>query len=312
MLHRFADPDTGATGHDPSELRRTLAFLRRRGYELVELREMFRRLREGRHTRDLGIAFTIDDGYADQVRVAGPVFAEFDCPVTIYLTTGFLDRQLWMWWDRIEHVFEACRGRSIMTTLHGTALEYRWDHEDGRRTAILDFTARCKLVPEGERRAAIERLAAAAGVDLPTLPPERYAPMSWADVKRWGERGMSFGPHSLTHPILSRTSDEQSRTELVGSWNRLCEMVQRPTPVFCYPNGLAEDFGPREVATLQSLGLEGAVATTPGYASVTGFHAHSRGPFQVPRLHYPDNSAVVAHFASGLARLRYPAPPTPE
>lgn len=312
MLHRFADPDTGATGHDPSELRRTLAFLRRRGYELVELREMFRRLREGRHTEELGVAFTIDDGYAEQARVAGPIFAEFDCPVTVYLTTGFLDRELWMWWDRVEYVFEACRGRAIITNLNGSALEYRWDRDHGRRTAILDFVARCKLVPDGERHAAIERLAAAADVDLPTQPPERYAPMSWADVKRWEYRGMSFGPHSLTHPILSRTSDEQSRTELVGSWNRVCEMVQRPTPVFCYPNGLAADFGPREVATLQSLGLEGAVATTPGYADVAGFHAHPRGPFQVPRLHYPDDSAVVAHFASGLGRLRYPAPPTPE
>ncbi len=44
MLHRFTDPATGTVGHEPADLRQTLGFLRRRGYELVELGEMFRRL----------------------------------------------------------------------------------------------------------------------------------------------------------------------------------------------------------------------------------------------------------------------------
>ncbi|TFG51164.1 MAG: polysaccharide deacetylase, partial [Gemmatimonadales bacterium] len=65
MLHRFNDPVTGATGDDPQALRAALAFLRRRGYELVALEEMFKRLREGHEHSDLGVAFTLDDGYAD-------------------------------------------------------------------------------------------------------------------------------------------------------------------------------------------------------------------------------------------------------
>ena len=44
MLHRFTDPATGTVGQEPAALRQTLSFLRRRGYEPVELGEMFRRL----------------------------------------------------------------------------------------------------------------------------------------------------------------------------------------------------------------------------------------------------------------------------
>ena len=51
------------------------------------------------------VAFTIDDGYVEQATVAAPVFAEFDCPVTTFVTSGFLDRALWFWWDQIEYVF---------------------------------------------------------------------------------------------------------------------------------------------------------------------------------------------------------------
>ena len=149
MLHRFDDPETGSVGHDPAELRQTLGFLRRRGYELVELGELFRRLHEDERPGDLGVAFTLDDGYADQVRVAGPVFAEFDCPATVFVATGFLDQKLWFWWDRIEYVFNhACR-YEVAVTIGGQAVTYRWDHRKPAR-ACGDFITRCKVVPDDE------------------------------------------------------------------------------------------------------------------------------------------------------------------
>jgi len=113
MLHRFSQPDLGIRGHDSNELRRTLAHLQRQGYEFVSLRDVFQRLREGSPSLRRAVSFTIDDGYADQAEIAGPVFAEFDCPVTTFVCTGFLDGQLWMWWDRIEYMFRETRHREL-------------------------------------------------------------------------------------------------------------------------------------------------------------------------------------------------------
>lgn len=304
MLHRLTDPDTGATGDDPRELRRTLAFLRRRGYELVSVEEMFRRLRESEGPGDLGVAFTLDDGYAEQVRVAGPIFAEFDCPATVFLTTGFLDRTLWQWWDRIEYVFESCRDRHVVSTLADTRLEYRWEDSKGRNAARDDFTARCKRVPDAEKLAAILRLAAAAGVELPNQAPPRYAPMAWSEVASWERKGMSFGPHTVTHPILSQATDAESRQEIHGSWARLREMAGRPVPIFCYPNGQPEDLGPREWSAIRSCGLTGGLTTSIGYARSRAFRERPENPFLVPRYPYPDDHRVTAFFASGADRIR--------
>jgi peptidoglycan/xylan/chitin deacetylase (PgdA/CDA1 family) len=303
MLHRFLDRETGAVGHDPEELRRTLRFLRRRGYEFVELGELFRRLRDAEPPGDLGVAFTLDDGYAEQVRVAGPVFAEFDCPATVFVTTGFLDRKLWFWWDRIEYVFDRASGGGVTVKLGSDEVSYRWDHPEDRARACGDFTARCKLVPDQEKHAAIAGLAERANVAIPAEAPARYAPMTWAELRAWEQRGITFGPHTVTHPILAQVTAEQSRDELAGSWTRLRAEARRPAPVFCYPNGQPGDFGPREFSTLETLGLAGAVVGSPGYADAAGFRTRADGPFAVRRFSYPGDYRLAAKYASGVERL---------
>jgi hypothetical protein len=102
MLHRFSDPEHGVAGHSPAVLRSILSHLRKQHYDLISLDELFQRLIEGR-TINRAIAFTIDDGYFDHARIGAPVFAEFDCPATIFAVTGFLDGKIWLWWDQIRY-----------------------------------------------------------------------------------------------------------------------------------------------------------------------------------------------------------------
>ena len=237
MLHRFRASTSAADGYDPAALRRALAHLRRKKYNLVSIESLLRCNLEGCPVPDRSIAFTIDDGYADHAEIGAPVFAEFDCPVTTFVTTGFLDEQLWFWWDQIEFVFANSRLSTVFTQLGDTPLEFSLRSSSDRAAATSDFVARCKVVPNELKLEAIERLAIAGEVSLPAKAPARYAPMTWNQLRACEKRGMTFGPHTVTHPILSRVSDEQSRWELTESWRRLGEEASQPVPVFCYPNG---------------------------------------------------------------------------
>lgn len=115
---------------------------------------------------------------------------------------------------------------------------------------------------------------------------------------------MRFGPHTVTHPILSRTDDEQSRRELTDSWARLRAEATQPTPVFCYPNGQWGDFGEREVTTLRELGLLGAVVGAPGYASVRRTSASPSAPFEVLRFSLPLDVLDLVQIVSGFERVK--------
>jgi peptidoglycan/xylan/chitin deacetylase (PgdA/CDA1 family) len=303
MLHRFAVPECGVSGHSVSALRRALGHLRKHRFELLSLVDLFRRL-EGEDPPLRGaVAFTLDDGYFDQATVAAPVFAEFDCPCTTFATTGFLDRQLWMWWDRIEYVFNATARRELQVELLGRPVSYRWSTESQRAVAQDDFTQRCKRVPDAEKHAAIGRLAEAAAVELPAQAPPEYAPMSWHELRAAESRGMSFGPHTITHPVLARATDEQSPREIIGSWERLQAEASRPVPIFCYPNGKANDFGAREIAAIRSAGLRGALASTHGYADKTSFQ-RADGAFRVKRFAYQDNLPDFIQCVVGVERLK--------
>lgn len=283
MLHRFAGPH----GHDPLVLKRLLGWLRRHNYELLDLEMLFRRMSgDGEQIRH-AVAFTIDDGYQCQAEIAAPIFAEYGVPVTTFLTTGFLDGTLWLWWDQIDYIFSASRADRVSLVVGGKRLDFDLGSPERRHLAAETLKQYCKALPESERLLAIAELAAEAAVGIPESPPPEYRPMMWDQARRLEAGGMRFGAHTVTHPILARTDDAQARHEIEAAWTRLGQEISNPVPVFCYPNGLESDFGTREFSILRDLGFIGAVAAEPGYASSKGF-AQADGRFRVPRFSFSE------------------------
>jgi peptidoglycan/xylan/chitin deacetylase (PgdA/CDA1 family) len=307
MMHRFTDPALGnGYGHDVSTIRAILGYLRKKQFELVSLSELFERGASGRRLNG-AIAFTIDDGYRDHASIAAPLFAEFDCPVTTFLTTGFLDRSIWFWWDQIEYVFHTTRCNSVEISLNDAAaappMKFTWTTPTERDAAQWDFRQACRTLPDDQKPAAIARLAAGADVEVPTSVPLQYSPMSWDDAREAERHGMTFGPHTVTHPILARASNAQSRFEIEESWRRLKTEVAAPVPVFCYPYGREEDYGKREIDVIGVAGMVGSVLGMGGY--VTG--ADIRDPqnrYRIKRFAMPDNSTDLIQCVTGLERVK--------
>ena len=302
MLHRFAR-DLHSGGHSVPALRSALAWMRKNRHPLISLRELVDGLERG-ETPSRAVVFTIDDGYAEQATIAASLFAEFDCPVTTFLTTGFIDGQLWLWWDRIEYVFSQTTHRDVSLAVGDDMIAYRWSNDGERRAALADLIRRCKRMSNDSKNATIAQLAVALEVDLPARPPEQFAPMTWSDARDAEHKGMSFGPHTVTHPILSKTSAECLEHEIGGSWQRLRAELADPVPVFCYPNGERGDYGPREIALFQRLNLRGAVLSTPGYASPQAFHRSPSAPFEIPRYSLPSRLPLVIQVVAGVERVK--------
>jgi peptidoglycan/xylan/chitin deacetylase (PgdA/CDA1 family) len=128
--------------------------------------------------------------------------------------------------------------------------------------------------------------------------------MSWDDLRSAETTGMRFGPHTVTHPILSRVDDVQARAELEGSWARLRAEARNPVPIFCYPNGGRDDFGEREIRLLGGMGLAGAVVGEPGYADARTFAKAQTARYTVRRFSCPDDHLKFIQYASGVERAK--------
>jgi peptidoglycan/xylan/chitin deacetylase (PgdA/CDA1 family) len=281
-----------------------LETLRRERVELRSLRQVFDDLETGRPWRRPVVAFTIDDGYLDQAAAGAPAFAAYDCPVTTFVTSGFLDGRLWFWWDRIAYVFGNTRRSALRVVVGDEVHEYVWRDGRERLAAQTRFTELCKVVPEPVKLRAIEAVAEVAEVTLPEAPPSAYAPMTWDDLRRCEAGGMEFGPHTVTHPVLSRTDDAQSAHEVAESWSRVRAEAHSAVPIFCYPNGQRTDFGPRELATFRTIGIRGAVVGETGYASHAGYRAGEDGRFQVPRFAYHESVPEMRQLVNGVERFK--------
>jgi len=305
MLHRFADPALGIPGHPPDTLRRQLAFLRRHRFDLVPLADLIARLETGDPPLRKAVAFTVDDGYADFVRVGLKVFAEFDCPVTVFVVTGFLDRRCWLWWDQLELALARSQRSAIDVDLGDAVLRYSWTDDRTRDGACQELVERLKRIDDATRRSALDRLIRDLDVEVPAHAPERYASMTWEEARRCTERGVTFGPHTVTHPILSRLDDHRSEEEIRESWNRVRAEVPASPAVFCYPNGDPDSFTPREQHLVRAAGMAAALTTVDDFASPALLRSEGgAGRYAIPRFPCQEQDTAFRQIVSGLERAK--------
>jgi peptidoglycan/xylan/chitin deacetylase (PgdA/CDA1 family) len=305
MLHRFADSAYGNTGHSIDALRANLGFLRRHRYRLIGLPELLDELDKPRLPLEPAVVFTVDDGYGDFPRLAAPVFAEFDCPVTVFVTTAFVDGGFWMWYDKVSWAFAESTRTSVAIEVGDTSYRYTLDGTAARSRAAAHLIEKLKRVPEPLAQSVLDELPRVTDVALPPDMPDRFLPMTWDDVSRCAQRGVTFGPHTVTHPILSQVDSRRARAELEGSWQRLKSSTSAAIPVFCYPNGDYASFTDRERRLLESMGMRASMLSEQHFT--TSRHARpegSKATVELPRFSYPDDAAQFRQIVAGMERLK--------
>lgn len=262
-LHRTYPDGSNIAGHTPSFLRKCLEYLKKNGYKFVSVEEIILYLRSNNTIPNKWVSFTIDDGFSDQSSLAAPVFLEYDCPVTIFLITDFVDGKLWPWYSKVEYIINNSNVSSLEFSHNSINTKFSLHttkHKTKARHVIQESMKKFSwdLIPD-----VLRDLEEKAQLPLPTIAPEPYKAMSWDTARALESAGIRFGPHTVTHPIMSMVNDEQSEFEITQSWNQLNNELNAASPVFCYPNGKPSNYGKREINIIKNIGLVGAVSTVP-------------------------------------------------
>ena len=241
------------------------AHLKKR-YHPVTLTDVAGWLRDGKPIPPRAVAVTVDDGYRDFLETAFPVLEKYQIPATVFLTTDLLDRNTWLWVDQVVHCFLASQARAVTLRITGCDQE-RWKLESGdqRMQAATIIKEALKKIPNEERLEVLEKLPRLLGAEIPAQPPASHAPLQWDDVRELARRGVEFGAHTRTHPILSRLSGSgQLEAEIVGSKKRIEQETGMCVEHFCYPNGTPADITPEAVEVVKASGFRTSVTGTGG------------------------------------------------
>lgn len=301
-LHRMATDETASRGHSPAFLRQSLEYLKEKGHSFVSLHEVIAALRGEIKLPPKPVAFTIDDGFHDHASIAAPIFLEFDCPVTIFLITGFIDRDIWPWFSQVAYLVENTTADTIELDIPDGKQQFTIADERGRYLAIRSILEAMKQLDDELLPQLIAQLASRTHVDLPSMPPERYRPLTWDSARKLEKQGIRFGPHTVSHPILSNMDDRRSEREIADSWRRIQEELEHPVPIFCYPNGRVCDYGEREIDFVRKAGLIGAVSTTPKQVDL-GTHGDMY-EYQLPRLVFPESFQDLIQYATWIEHAK--------
>ncbi len=217
------------------------------------------------------VVITVDDGYADFHDIAFPIFRQHGIPALLYVTTGFVDGQVWFWWDQVAYLLDAAPAGATAFAYDSETFALDLATREGRRAAWNQLCDRCRFLPDEHKHALIAALAAHLGVAQPGRPPAEYGPVTWDQIRMMRAAGMEFGAHTVSHPILTRIDAAKLPHELRGSRERLETELGEAVPWFCYPQGGPADFSADIVAGVQAAGFAGSylayqevvVAATP-------------------------------------------------
>ena len=78
---------------------------------------------------------------------------------------------------------------------------------------------------------------------------------------------MTFGGHSVTHPILANSTADQQDWEVGECRRRLMDELGQPVDAFSYPNGKRGDFNEFTRAALRRHAYRWAFGFSGGYCS---------------------------------------------
>lgn len=196
------------------------------------------------------LALTFDDGHYDFYENAWPLLKKYKLPATLYITTGFVDGQIWLWPDLIKYLLLNSREKNLSLPPVGR-LELNPDTINPCWSDIGDY---CLTLGVSERNQFIAQLADACGVDIPSQPIKPFSAVTWAQLRSMHEEGLDIASHTYSHPLLSKLGETDLNYELQHSSDMLHKHLGIKATGICYPNGRPEDINIDVIRAAQATG----------------------------------------------------------
>jgi CelD/BcsL family acetyltransferase involved in cellulose biosynthesis/peptidoglycan/xylan/chitin deacetylase (PgdA/CDA1 family) len=207
------------------------------------------------------IAITFDDGYRDNFVCAFPVLKSLGIPATVFLATGYIDSGELPWYDRVRLAFKLTKREQIsLASFGGPCGDFR---DTRSRARFSEMVLRwLRGLGEVDRQSAVLELLAHLCVPSNVNLPNQM--LRWEDIRQMAKHNISFGAHTITHPVLSRIPGELLQKEIAGSKRAIENRLQAPVAHFAYPFGQLEDFSLEAKRVVQEAGFKTAVTAVWG------------------------------------------------
>ena len=250
-------------------LRRHLLYLRHH-YRILHLEEALEELYTPHEEKQIAdrrmpLVLTFDDGYHDNYTHGFALASELQVPITIFLIPGYIESGDYFWW--LEGQRLARRSKMSEVTIEGRTYYLGSSSEQRALAQAIDTRLRhARSVAEREAFLATVCMAFVTPSNV-TVEEEAVLPFTWEEVHKMEEGGwVSFGAHTMHHPILAYLTDPQEVQREVGECRmKLEKQLGHPVRIFAYPVGQLQHIGADVLHAVRQAGYDWALTTRYGF-----------------------------------------------
>ena len=258
----------------PQFLDDVIAMLVERGFDLVNLSEAVRRMEQGGAPF---AAFTLDDGYRDNLMYARPVFDRHNCPFTVFIAPAITDGHCELWWRGLEYAIAS--NERVTATIGDHRFDLPTATTADKHAAWKALYWPVRNLEQHVQREWIRSFCGGHGIDLDRLCQD--SAMTWDEVRTLAADPLcTIGAHTVHHYNVKALPAEQALAEMVQSADRIEAELGRRPEYFAYPYGDETSAGPRDFDLARQAGFKAAVTTRKGMI----FPAHQNHLTALPRF----------------------------
>jgi len=260
MYHHVTDRDEVFLPHVTARVFGGQMEYLKKEYLVRDLDELMEMVGRGEKIPARSVAITFDDGYEDVYLYAFPVLKRYDLPSTVFVSTGFIDSDRLPWTDELGFLFKETAATGLEIEIGGRRERFSFRDEAERLGVFREVKNQLKVLYEPERADLFERIKG----ELAVTESNPVRILTTPQIREMAEAGISFGAHTVHHPILTKISPRRAQEEITESKSCLEGIIGQEVKGFCYPNGGEDDFNDVIKSMVQHAGYRFGCTTMEG------------------------------------------------
>jgi len=261
-----SDFDDNVFGPTVSNFRHQMAFLKENAH-IISIDDLKDISINGQKPSRPSVLITFDDGYKDNYTLALPILKEYRIPALFFIPTRNLIERRVGWWDEISYIIKRAKAGIISL---GEPLNRDVVIGEDRHKVKSELMYMMKTTPFLNLDELIDTMAAATGIDRPSLKEQNAELMTLQELREMIKLGMKIGSHTHSHHILANIDEDSQYQELSYSKEILEKELGVGVSAISYPVGRHDSFNNQTKWLAKQAGYEFGFSFYAGFNKLHG------------------------------------------
>jgi peptidoglycan/xylan/chitin deacetylase (PgdA/CDA1 family) len=219
-------------------------------YHVISMDFLIQNFDKWKNIPDDSFVITFDDGWIDFHDVAYPILRKSKIPATIYLTTGFVSSECSYWQEKLNNLLlQILANKKVflkkdniisMPEINLKLKELISKSEDTQ--LVFKFIGYLKKFAHDIILKTISDLEESLKEhSIMISENEHRSFVNWDEINSIKDPEISFGSHTVNHPILTNEQTNVVEDEICKSKEIIEKETGKEVLHFCYPNGNYND-----------------------------------------------------------------------